>query len=257
MIGLKILAIIAGALILPRLLRPMIRRAMGYRSPAEDAHGNSTLLLNTLQVFVKTAIWITAIAMILSVFGFDVTAIVAGLGIGGLAIGLAAQPILADVISAVIIFAERKFTIGDVIKIGGDEPAKVVGLSWRGTQLKGPDGLVINVPNRNITSSTVRNLTKEGRTFDSLIINISTQKDVSAVLAVIKQATDECKYLTSDSGYAIKEYQHKGSTRVIKYQFWWYLRDYDVRNKTRDEVFNRISTNLSTENMAGTEVTLA
>lgn len=256
-ICIKILAILVGAIFLPRLLRPMIRRAMGYSAAADDEHGNSALLLNTLQVFVKTAIWITAIAMILSVFGFDVTAIVAGLGIGGLAIGLAAQPILADVISAVIIFAERKFTIGDVIKIGGDEPAKVVGLSWRGTQLKGPDGLVINVPNRNITSANVRNLTKDGRTFDSLSINITTQKDVASVLAVIQQATAECKYVAADSSYAVKEYQHKGNTRVIKYQFWWYLSDYEVRNRTRDEVFSRISANLSNENMAGTEVTLA
>ncbi|MFI5380345.1 MAG: mechanosensitive ion channel domain-containing protein [Tepidisphaerales bacterium] len=253
----KLLAILIGAFLLPRLLRPLIHRAMGSSMKQGDEHGNTALMLRTLEVFAKTAIWITAIAIMLSVLGFDVTAIVAGLGIGGLAIGLAAQPVIADVISAVIIFAERKFSIGDVIKIGGDEPAKVVGLSWRGTQLKGPDGLVVNVPNRNITSASVRNLTKEGRTFDSLAITITTPKDVASILAVIKQAADECSHLTGESGHAVKEYQHKGSVRVIKYQLWWYLRDYDVRNKTRDEVFARISTSLSNENMAGTEVTLA
>jgi small-conductance mechanosensitive channel len=253
----KLLALLIGAWLLPKLLMPLISHGMSKKSPKTDEHGNAALLLAAIRVFVKTAVWIVAIALILSVLGVDITAIIAGLGIGGLAIGLAAQPMISDVISALVIFAERRFTIGDVIRIGGDDPAKVVGLSWRGTQLKGSDGLVVNVPNRNITGAVVRNLTKEGRTFDSLTINVTTEQEVSKVMDAIKKATEECKYLTSDSGYSIQQYQHKGPSRAIKYQFWWYLRDFDVRNKTRDEVFTRFSENLSGAEMAGTEVSLA
>jgi len=255
-IAMKIAAIILAALALPFLFRPLLRRSLGTKA-ATDEHGNTSLVLSAMQTFVKTAVWIVAIALMLSVLGFDITAIVAGLGIGGLAIGLAAQPMISDVIGSIIIFAERKFSIGDVIRIGEAEPAKVVGLSWRGTQLKGLDGQIISVPNRNITNETTRNLTKDGRTFDSVDISIKTEKDVSKVLAVIKQATEGCKHLAGDHGFVVKQYELAGKTRLIKYQFWWYLRDYDVRNQTRDEVFDRISSSVAGEALAGTEITLA
>ena len=50
---------------------------------------------------------------------------------------------------------------------------------------------------------------------------------------------------------------HKGGTKSIKYRFWWFLKNYETRSKTRDEVFERISTALAHEDLAGTEVTLA
>jgi small-conductance mechanosensitive channel len=66
----------------------VVRRAVGAGKNRPDAG----LVLSTLRTLLKAAVWVAALALILSVLGFDVTAIVAGLGIGGLAIGLAAQP---------------------------------------------------------------------------------------------------------------------------------------------------------------------
>lgn len=214
------------------------------------------MVLSALGAFIKAGVWVTALAMILSVLGFDVTAIVAGLGIGGLAIGLAAQPMIADVIGAVIIFAERRFKIGDVIKLGGDEPARVVGLSWRSTALKNSSGLVITVPNRKVTEASIQNLTKAGQTHDSLSATITTTQDVDTVVQVIREAMGECENLTDDHGVSVKKFNQKGDTKVVEYRFWWFLKDYESRDKTRDDVFARIGAGLAAENMAGTEVTL-
>ena len=231
----------------------VVRRAVGAGKNRPDAG----LVLSTLRTFLKAAVWVAALALILSVLGFDVTAIVAGLGIGGLAIGLAAQPMIADVIAALIILAEGRFKIGDVIKLGNDNPAKVIGLSWRSTQLRNADGLVVNIPNCRVTEQAVQNLTKAGETYDTLSVTVTTQCEVSKVIAVIRQALEECKYLTADHGIAVQEFTHKGETKVVKYRFWWFVRDYEARNKTRDEVFTRISASLGAEDLKGTEVTLA
>jgi small-conductance mechanosensitive channel len=206
---------------------------------------------------VRLTIWIIAIAMMLSALGFDVTAIVAGLGIGGLAIGLAAQPMIADVIGAVVIFMDRRFKIGDVIRLGADDPCRVVGLAWRSTQLRNPEGLVVSIPNRKVTEATIQNLTKGTGTYDSINVSITTPKDVPQVLAAIRQALGECKNLDTDHGVSVKELIHKGETKSIKYRFWWLLKDYESRSRTRDEVFERISARLAHEDLAGTEVTLA
>jgi MscS family membrane protein len=215
------------------------------------------MVLTAVGAFLKVIIWVVAIALTLSLFGFDVTAIVAGLGIGGLAIGLAAQPMLADVIGAVIIFAERRFRIGDVVRLGTEEPARVAGLTWRSTALKNADGLVITVPNRKVTETTVQNLTKAGHTYDWLSATVTTDTDVGRVLGLIKKAMEACENLTPDHGVSVKKFTRKGATRIVEYRFWWFLKDYENRNKTRDEVFAHIGAELASEDLAGTEVTLA
>jgi small-conductance mechanosensitive channel len=252
-IGLKIAAILLGAFLLPRVLLWVIRRAVGVGKVGQDAG----LVLSTLQTILKAAVWVTALALILSILGFDVTAIVAGLGIGGLAIGLAAQPMISDAIAAMIILAEGKFKIGDVIRLGTDEPAKVIGLSWRSTQVRNADGLVVNIPNRRVTEQPVQNLTRAGETYDTLDVTVTTDREVSKVLAVVRQAIEECKYLSADHAVSVREFTHKGERKVVKYRFSWFIKDYEARNKTRNEVFTRISASLGEEDLKGTEVTLA
>jgi small-conductance mechanosensitive channel len=232
----------------------VIRRAVGA---GREGGANSGLVLSAVRTLLKVGIWVAAVAMILSALGFDVTAIVAGLGIGGLAVGLAAQPMISDVIAAIVIFAERRFKIGDVIRLGDDEPARVIGMTWRSTQLKNPDGILVNVPNRKVAEASLHNLTQAGRTFDSLSVAITTQKDPDRVLGVIRKVMEECAYLTEEHGVSVREYTHKGDTKAVKYRFWWFLKDYETRNLTRDEVFSRISVRLADADFAGTEVTLS
>lgn len=248
-IGYKIGLIVLAAFLLPRLLLLPFQRSVTSEG--------SGLLLSALRAFLKLGAWMTAFAFTLSVLGFDVTAIVAGLGIGGLAIGLAAQTMLADMIAAAVIFAEGKFKIGDVIKLGDDEPAKVIGLSWRSTQLRNTVGLVVHIPNRQVTDKPVQNLTKAGKIFDVLEVTVTTEREVSKVLAVVRQALEECKYLTGPHGVSINEFNQKGDTKIVKYRFWWFVEEYEGRDTTRDAVFTRISRSLDDEDLKGTEVSLA
>jgi small-conductance mechanosensitive channel len=165
--------------------------------------------------------------------------------------------VIADVIGAVVIFAERRFKIGDVIRLEGDEPARVVGLTWRSTQVKNADGLVVTIPNRKVTEATIQNLTRTGGTYDSLSVSVTTQKDADRVLAVVRRAMGECEQVAPEYGVSVQEFNQKGETKTIKYRFWWFLADYEARNKTRDEVFARIGASLAHEDMAGTEISLA
>jgi small-conductance mechanosensitive channel len=251
-IGLQIGAILLGMILIPRLLVAVLRRTTGW-----GGGENSSLMLAALRALLKITVWVAGLAMILSVLGFDITAVLAGLGIGGLAIALAAQAMIADVIAALVIIVERRFRIGDVVRLGGDDPVRVIGLTWRSTQVKNADGLVVNIPNRKVTEATVQNLTKAGGTYDSLHVAVTTEKDVSEVLAVIEKAMVGCEHLASERGVAVEEFTQKGQAKTIEYRFWWLLRDYDARNKTRDEVFANISAGLAHEDMVGTEISLA
>lgn len=252
--GIKIGIVLLVALILPRIVIFILRRAI--RS-GTDAAGNPSPILAPLRGALRLGVWIAALALILSIFGFDVTALVIALAIGVLAVALAARPMIADVLGSVVIFAERRFKVGDVVRLADGEPARVVGITWRSTALKNSNGLVVSVPNRKVTETTVENLSRGTEAYDTLAVTISTDKDAGKVINVIRAAMAQCKNLTPDQGVTVLSYNHKGFVKVVQYRFWWFLKDYETRNKTRDEVFARIALGLAHEDMTGIEVTLA
>jgi hypothetical protein len=108
-----------------------------------------------------------------------------------------------------------------------------------------------------VTDRAVQNLTRAGETFDSLDVTVTTRREPSQVLAAIQKALAECGDLGADQGVAIKELTHRGETKVVRYQFWWFVKDYEGRDRTRDEVFSRVSGSLAAEDLQGTEITLA
>ena len=252
--GIKIGAVLLAALIIPRVLMLVLRRAI---RGGTDATGNPSPVLSPLRRVLKAGVWFAAIALILSVLGFDVTALVVGLAIGVLAVALAARPMIADVLGSVVIFAERRFQVGDVVRLGGGDPARVVGLTWRSTALKNTSGLVVSVPNRRVTEGTVENLSRGTETYDALSVTISTDKDAGRVIGVIRGALAQCKNLSPDQGVTVLKFTQKGIVKVVEYRFWWFLKDYEARNKTRDEVFARIAVGLANEDMTGIEIALA
>src|SRR3546814_18224440 len=70
-----------------------------------------------IMFILNVVIWIFGLVFLLANLGYDVTAIVAGLGIGGIAIALAAQTILADLFAYFVIFFDRPFEVGDFIVV--------------------------------------------------------------------------------------------------------------------------------------------
>ncbi|MBP3957753.1 mechanosensitive ion channel [Gemmata sp. G18] len=251
--GIKIGIILLGALLLPHVLLFVLGRKI--RGGSSEA-GSPSPVLAALRGVLKAGTWIAAVALVLSTLGFDVTALVIALAIGALAIALAARPMIADVLGSVVIFAERRFKVGDVVRLGTGDPARVVGLTWRSTALKNTNGLVVSVPNRKVTELTVENLSRGGETYDAIAVTVSTDKDAGKVVTVLRGAMSQCKNVSADNGVTVVRYSQKGHVKVVEYRFWWFLKDYEMRNKTRDEVFARIALGLGQEDMAGIEVTL-
>lgn len=252
--GIKVALVLFLALVLPRLAVRAVRR--GIRGGADEA-GNPSPVLGPLRRVLRLAAWAAALAVVLSILGFDVTALVIALAIVALAGALAARSVIADALGAMAVFADRRFKVGDVVRLSGGEPARVVGLTWRSTALKNANGLVVSVPNRTVTESQVENLSRGTETYDALAVTISTDKDAGKVIGVIRAAMAQCKNLSPDHGVTVVSYNQKGAVKVVEYRFWWFLKDYEARNKTRDEVFARIALGLAQEDMTGIEVSLA
>jgi small-conductance mechanosensitive channel len=105
---------------------------------------------------VKVILWLLGIILMIDNLGYNITAIVTGLGIGGVAIALAAQAVLADLFSYLVIFFDKPFETGDFIALG-DKSGAVEYIGVKTTRLRTADGEQLVVSNTDLTNSRVHN----------------------------------------------------------------------------------------------------
>ncbi|MFH1290960.1 MAG: mechanosensitive ion channel family protein [archaeon] len=116
-------------------------------------------MIGVLKLISTGAIWIIASLMVLSNLGIEITPLIAGLGIGGLAVGLALQGILGDLFSAFTIYFDKPFEEGDFIIIGEDMGTiKHIGI--KSTRIQALGGQELVVSNSELTSTRVNNYKK-------------------------------------------------------------------------------------------------
>lgn len=110
------------------------------------------LLIKTLKVALTTLI----VMMVLETVGMSVTGLVAGLGVGGLALALAAQESVQNLFGSVVIFTDRPFRVGDYISVGSvSGTVKEVG--FRSTRISTREGTLVTIPNKDIAHQTIEN----------------------------------------------------------------------------------------------------
>lgn len=114
-------------------------------------------LVELLELIVKYVVWFAALMFILKgVFNFDITPFLAGAGIAGLAIALAAQDIISNFFGGAIITIDKPFKVGDRIKVDtyyGD----VISIGPRSTRLRTLDHQIVTIPNNKITTNVIIN----------------------------------------------------------------------------------------------------
>ena len=120
---------------------------------------------------------------VLSILGVPVGTLLASAGIFSLALGMGAQGFVSDLVNGFFILSEDQFDVGDLVQIGTNA-GTVVQLGLRTTRLKGSDGSIIYIPNRNIT--IVQNLAHGGVALD-INLDLDAENDVTEVNRLIKQ----------------------------------------------------------------------
>ncbi|MBN1275741.1 mechanosensitive ion channel family protein [Candidatus Woesearchaeota archaeon] len=119
-------------------------------------------IVNMLKTFAQAVLWIIVILVILDNLGFDVTTMLAGIGIGGVAIAIALQGILSDVFASVSIYFDKPFEVGDFIIIGADM-GTVEKIGIKSTRIRTLQGQELVVSNQELTSSRINNYKKMQR----------------------------------------------------------------------------------------------
>ena len=112
------------------------------------------VLARACQVFF----YLIALLLVLQNLGYNVAGLLAGLGIGGLAVALAAKETLANLFGSLALLMDRTFQVGDKIRQGEVE-GEVVNIGLRSTRVRTKEGYIVSIPNQLITNAAVTNLT--------------------------------------------------------------------------------------------------
>jgi len=184
--GLRILGIAIASILLVRLLRlaadRIVRFARNSGEPAvTEREKRARTLASLLQTAGGTLVVLVATMMALREIQVDITPLIAGAGVAGLAVGFGAQSLIKDIIAGFFILMEDQFHVGDVIQVAGVS-GQVERMNLRVTIVRDLHGAVHFIPNGEIKVTT--NLTKEWSQA-VLEVGVSYEEDVDRVSHVL------------------------------------------------------------------------
>lgn len=122
----------------------------------KNKKAGKTTIIKGLGNIGKIFLWVVAVFVLLSVFGVNITALVAGMGVGGIAIAFALQNILSDLFSSFSIYFDKPFVEGDLIVVG-DKWGTVEKIGIKSTRVRALQGEEIIFSNKELTTAQVHN----------------------------------------------------------------------------------------------------
>ncbi|CAM3986047.1 mechanosensitive ion channel family protein [Cohnella lubricantis] len=148
-----------------------------YRKLGMD---ESSMLIPFLSKLLRFLIIVLALAAIASDWGFNVNGVVAGMGLGSLAVALAAKDTLSNMFGGVVIITERPFSKGDWIQTP-DTEGVVEDITFRSSKIRTFADSVVTVPNATLASQPITNFSKMGKRRISYTLNVALDSDPESV----------------------------------------------------------------------------
>lgn len=168
-------------------VRRVIVEILNWQATRPDAvngklhPGSLPLIRRGLTILV----YATAFLIMLDTFGIAISPLLAGLGIGGLAVALALQPLLANVFASSYMLSDSSIRIGDWVEITGGPTGYVDDIGWRATRIRSFDNNVVIVPNSTLADSVVTNYSLTSLEADTRVeLGVAYEEDLARVEAV-------------------------------------------------------------------------
>ena len=173
--------------------------------------------------------------------GFPAYSILAGLGVGGLAVALAARDSLANLLGSVLIMFEKPFRVGHLIRVSGSE-GTVEDVGFRSTRIRTADNSLISIPNNAVVNATVENLSLRPARRQRFFVQVTydTPRDkLEALVNGIKQLLADHPF-TNKTNFQVRFNNFSDSSLDILVMFHLTVADYTAELKEREEILLQI-----------------
>jgi len=206
-------------------------------------------LVELLELVIKYVIWFAAVMAILKIFNIDITPFLAGAGIAGIAVALAAQDFISNFFGGAIITVDKPFKVGDRIKVE-DYYGDVVSVGTRSTRLKTLDYQVVTIPNNKLTTNVIVNYSEPDEKL-RLTIPVTAAYGTDPVrvkkilLEIAKETIKNTDYLLEDPAPTVFFSEFADSSLNFILRVW--MRKYNVPDEVKDTINCRIFERFSNE----------
>jgi MscS family membrane protein len=157
-----------------------------YKASLTDTKSDDQLVLFVREL-VKIVIVIIGLFVLLSaVFEINVLTLITGLGIGGIAVALAAKDSLENLFGSFTIFIDKPFVVGDLVKVDGIE-GTIEKVGFRSTQIRSTDRSIITVPNKKMIDSALENLTLRNFRRVKFSLNLTYNTDAATLKQIVAE----------------------------------------------------------------------
>ena len=146
--------------------------------------------LSLLRRFLKIVAFVLVLLLGLAYFGVNLTATLAGLGIGGLVLAFAAQKSLENLFGGVAVLADRALTVGDVCRIGAAPMGEIEDITLWATRIRTQERTVLSIPNGVVAASQIENLSRRDKFLFNPVVGIvydTKAEQLEKVLASIRE----------------------------------------------------------------------
>jgi len=208
------------------------------------ADPSTVAAIDLVGFLVRLVVWAAVLLVLLDNLGVNVTTLIAGLGVGGIAVALAAQNILGDLFSSLSIVFDKPFVVGDFI-IVGDFLGSVEHVGLKTTRLRSLSGEQLVFSNTDLLNSRVRNYGRmfERRVVSSLRVTYRTPADkLARIPAMIREIAEREQKLRFDRAHfrALAE-----SALLFEYVYYVLTPDYnfymDLQQRINIALFERFA----------------
>ena len=173
--------------------------------------------------------------------GFPAYSVLAGLGVGGLAVALAARDSLANLFGSMLIMIEKPFRVGHVVRVAGSE-GTVEDVGFRSTRVRTSDNSLISIPNNSVVNATVENLSLRMMRRQRFLIQVTydtSREKLEELIASIKQAIADHP-MTNKTNFNVKFNDFGESSLNILVYFYLETTNYSAELEAREEILLRI-----------------
>ena len=195
----------------------------------ERVLGRANKIAGTLKGFIHSAVkivlWILTGIIVAGALGIPTTSLVALISIAGLALSLSVQNILSNLFSGLTLLVSKPFKSGDYVEVGGRNGIiKSVGLFY--TQLNTLDNVSINIPNSDVTGTTVMNYSREPLRRVDRVFSAAYESSTEDVKAAIYEAISRDEKILRDPAPFVRLSEYKDSCIEYTVRVWCKCADY-------------------------------
>ncbi|MBO4777030.1 MAG: mechanosensitive ion channel family protein [Bacteroidales bacterium] len=240
----SVLVVVNGTWAIARLLSSLIENILTRHTITDDEKLNKGMV-DIIQRIATYVIWLIGILIAMNNLGIKIGTLLAGLGIGGVAVALAAQDTIKNLFGGIVLFFDRPFNLGDRIRFDGLD-GNVMHIGLRSLRICTLDGRMVTIPNSKVVDNAIENVTSEPSTRIKLTLGLTydtTPEKMELALKILKELPKTVKNISPETQANFMEY----GDFSLKILFIYYIEKSGNYYETQSEV-NKAILRLFNEN---------